>query len=618
MIESCFATARRLLIRLYGLVDSTRKLTVNFLFLLIVAVVVFVLIKSRLPVLESKTALVINFSGQIGEQRKGTFRDLLLEQTQEDESKRVLLRDLLGVLDSAAKDPNIANVVLMLDDFEGAGLPTLREVAGALDRCKAAGKLVFAWSSHYDQRQYYLAAHATQIFMHPMGMVYLQGYGGLRNYYRAALDKLGVSATLIRVGTFKSAAEPFISNGPSAAAREAENYLYQGLWATYLGDVETARQLPSGALMTYINQSAQRLEEAQGDTAKIALSAKLVDAVKTRDELTKFLIERGAKDGNGDDYRQVSFDDYLRKVTPSSSNKSIGVVIAEGEIVDGDAPPGTVGGRSTADLIRQAREDDHINALVLRVNSPGGSVLGSELLRRELELTRAAGKPVIVSMGDVAASGGYWISMASDEVIADPATITGSIGVFALLPSVDKAMGKVGIHADGVSTTWLGNAADPRRPLDPRVKAMLQIEINHLYNNFTERVAQSRKTTPEKIDRVGQGRVWSGAQAKDRGLVDSLGGFNDAIKQAALRAKLPYGYGVVYFETEPGKLASLLDNFSSRAITLLTKQFNIHMAPANLPQWLGRDIQSDFGWLTEMGKPGKPFTVVAHCLCTAP
>lgn len=618
MTKFRFAIARRFFLRLYGFLDGTRKFAVNLLFLLIIALVVFAFIKSRPLTLGDKTALVLNLAGQIGEQRKGGLRDSLLEQAQEGAAKRILLRDLLTVLDNAAKDPHIADVVLMLDDFKGAGLPTLREVAAALDRCKAGGKPVIAWSSSYDQRQYYLAAHATQVFMHPMGMVYLQGYGGLRNYYRAALDKLGVSATLIRVGTFKSAAEPFIANGPSDAAREAESYLYQDLWATYLTGVETARHLPSGALMAYINQAPQRLDQARGDTAKIALAAKLVDGVKTQDELTKFLIEKGASDGKGEDYRQISFDDYLRQVTPNSSNKVIGVVVAEGEIVDGDAPPGTVGGRSTADLVRQAREDEHIKALVLRVNSPGGSVLGSELLRRELELTRAAGKPVVVSMGDVAASGGYWISMASDEIIADPATITGSIGVFALLPSVDKAMGKVGIHAEGVTTTWLGNAADPRRPLDPRVTAMLQVQIDHIYGDFTARVAQARKTTAEKIDRVGQGRVWSGDQARERGLVDSLGGFNDALKQAALRAKLTEGYRVTYLETEPGRLAFLLDNFGSGTIAMLARQFNLHMAPANLPPWLGRDIQSDFGWLAEMDKPGKPFMAVAHCFCTVP
>ena len=255
---------------------------------------------------------------------------------------------------------------------------------------------------------------------------------------------------------------------------------------------------------------------------------------------------------------------------------------------------------------------------MLRIDSPGGAVSAAEDIRRAVLYCREQGKVVIASMGNVAASGGYWISMASDEVIADPATITGSIGVFALLPSVDKAINKIGIHVDGVTTTWLGNAADPRRPLDPRVRAMLQAEINHIYDNFTERVAQSRKSTSEKIDQVGQGRVWSGAQAKDRGLVDALGGFNEAIKQAALRSKLGDDYDVVYFEAESGKLASLLDDFSSSVTAILVKQFNLHVGPTGLGPWLGRDIQSDFGWLSEIGKPGKPFKVVAHGLCVAP
>jgi protease-4 len=270
----------------------------------------------------------------------------------------------------------------------------------------------------------------------------------------------------------------------------------------------------------------------------MALDSKLVDGLKTRDQLRQLMIERGAKDKEGRTFRQVSLEGYLAHLRPGTDGDAVGVIVAEGEIIDGKARPGTVGGLSTSELIRKARGDDKIKAIVLRVNSPGGSAFGSELVRRELELARAAGKPVVISMGNVAASGGYWISMSADEVMADPATVTGSIGVFGLLPTADKALGKIGVHTEGVTTTWLGGAGDPRLPYNQRVGDLLQLGINHVYAEFTTNAAKARKTTPEKIDAVGQGRVWSGAQAKERGLVDSLGGFNEALKSAAKRGNL--------------------------------------------------------------------------------
>jgi len=290
--------------------------------------------------------------------------------------------------------------------------------------------------------------------------------------------------------------------------------------------------------------------------------------------------------------------------------------VAEGEIVDGIAPPGTVGGRSTADLIHQARDDDKIKAIVLRVDSPGGSVFGSELVRRELELTRAAGKPVVVSMGDVAASGGYWITTASDEVIAAPSTITGSIGVFAILPTGEGAMEKLSLHTAGYGTTWLANAYDPRQPLDPRFAALVQQSIDRTYRDFTAKVAAARKSTPEKIDAVAQGRVWTGRQALEHGLVDRLGSFEDALKSAAQRAKLPEGYRVAYVEKEPGKLERALNLLSgSVAGALLEPLLHAAEAGAGLPAGVARQLQDDFGWLSELTQGRRPFAAAVHCLC---
>ena len=621
-----FSLLRRGLAGLWWLVDVTRRTLLNLLFVLLVVLVVFAFASRETPALQDNTALVLALEGPLVEEMPGSVRDNAIARLGGESMHITRLRDVLAVLDAAEKDPQIARVVLMLDDFQGAGLASLREVAAAIEHFKASGKQVVAWGSGYDQRQYYLAAHASEVLMHPLGSVYLDGYGRLRNYYRDALDKLGVGVSLVRVGTFKSAAEPFIANGPSEAATQADTELYRALWATYVEGIERARQLTPGSTQALIDELPERLLAAQGDTARLALEARQVDALKTVDELRTLMIERGARDDGAHTFRQVSFGDYLARITPvvEPTGDAVGVVVAEGEIVDGKAPGGAVGGLSTAALVRQARENDAIKALVLRVNSPGGSVFGSELVRRELELTRAAGKPVVVSMGNVAASGGYWIATASDEVIADPATVTGSIGVFALLPHAHEAINKLGVHAAGVTTTWLGAAGDPRREPDPRFLGLLQTSVDHIYANFIGKVAQARKTTPQHIDEVAQGRVWTGAQALERGLVDSLGGLDAAIASAALRAKLANdkdtkgGFRVTYIDREAGRVEQLLEAFGTAAAQSVASHFDWRLMPARLADGLSGPIRHDLGWLADLTNGRKPFAAVTHCLCDSP
>jgi protease IV len=620
MATSFLSSTRSFLANLWGFVDATRRTLLNILFLLIVIAVGVALVKGGAPALADKTTLVLSLQGPLVEQRGGSVRDNALAQARGEAMQSAQLRDVLAVLDAAAKDPKIVRVLLQLDELRGAGLPMLREVASGIERFKASGKPVVAWGSGYDQRQYYLAAQAGEVWMHPLGALTLTGFGGYRNYYRDALDKLGITVNLVRVGTYKSAVEPFIGNGPSPAAREADALLYGGLWATYTQAVEKARKLPPQTIMSSIDQLPALMKAAGGDEAKMVLDLKLVDALKTRDEMRELLIERGARDDKLKSFRQVSFEAYLARLTPKLGGDAVGVVVAQGEIVDGDAPAGTVGGLSTARLIRQAREDDAIKAIVLRVDSPGGSVFGSELVRRELELARSAGKPVVVSMGNLAASGGYWISTASDEVIADAATVTGSIGVFGLVPTADQALAKLGVHTEGTTTTWLGGAGDVRRPADPRFLAVAQSSVDHIYSDFTTKVAKARKTTPQAIDAVGQGRVWTGEQAKERGLVDTLGGFGDALKSAAKRAKLgdEGSYRVAYIEPEPGRLARLLEAFGGVAASMIAEQIDARLLPAGVPRQIVQEVRHDLGWLDANVQSRKPFASVVHCLCEAP
>ena len=617
---------RGLLGTLWHWVDGGRRLLLNLLFLLLIVAGVVFWFKRGPPKLLDKTVLVLDLAGPLVEQRSGSARDQALQQIKGEASAQVQLRDLITVLDAAAADPNISSLLLVLDEFGGAGLPALHEAVAAITRFKtASGKPVLAWGEHYDQRQYLLATAADELLLHPMGMLRIEGYGRLRSYYRDAFDRLGVSANVIRVGKYKNFGEPYFANGPSPETREADATLYDPLWLSYTNAVEAARKLPAGSVSQGIAELPQRVTAAGGDLAKLALDSKLVDGLKTRDELRALLVQRGARDETSKSFRQVGFADYLARQKPASTGGAIGVVVAQGEIVDGEAGPGRIGGASTAELIRKARDDDKVRALVLRVNSPGGSAFASELIRRELEITRAAGKPVVVSMGDVAASGGYWISMSADEVIADAGTITGSIGVFAMLPTAEGLMGKLSVNTEGYGTTWLTNGYDPRRPLDPRLAGVVQSVIGHIYSDFTRRAALARKTTPEQIDAVAQGRVWTGEQAKGHGLVDRTGSFSDALASAAKLAKLDPGWRVSYIEREPGRLTRVMALLGVQSD--LTAELGRVFGPlarqmagpvAGLSQAVQPDWQHELGWLTDVVERRQPFAAVIHCLCSPP
>ena len=619
--------------RLWALVDGTRRAVFNLLWLALLIGVPVALLMGRADKLEDKTVLVLDLAGPLVEQGAGGTRETLLRQVQGEDQGQVRLRDVIAVLDAAARDPKIERVLLLPEDLAGGGLAAQREVAAALERFKASGKQVVAWATGFDQRQYYLAAHASEVYVHPMGAVALQGYGRLRNYYRQALDRVGVSANVVRVGKYKNAAEPYFASAPSKETLEAEAYLYGALWGLYTQGVEKARKLPAGAIAQGIEALPGSLQAVGGDTARLSLQSRLVDGLKTRDELRAILIERGAEDAKAKSFRQIGWRDYLSREKPEASGPAIGVVVAEGEIGDGVAPPGRIGGRSTAELIRKARDDEQVKAVVLRVNSPGGSALGSELIRRELELTRAAGKPVVVSMGDVAASGGYWIAMAADEVIADAATITGSIGVFGMLPTAQGLMDKLSVRAGGHGTTWLANAYDPRKPLDPRFEQLVQSAIGRIYTDFTAKAAAARKTTPDKIDAVAQGRVWTGAQALERGLLDRNGSWADALKAAATRAKLPDDARVRWMEREPGRLEQLMGFFKSSVAAAVLETLGLRAGAASVdglglraksgtahPAGLadaGVQALNELVWLQDLAQRRRPFDAVVHCLCTA-
>jgi protease-4 len=624
------STLRRGIGAIWHGVDASRrfvlKLIFNTIFLIIVIAFLWSIFSGGLKPLQPKTALVLDLKGELVEEKAGSVRDSLMAGLSGNARHAIQLRDVLTALDAAAKDQNISSVVLMLDEMDGGGLAMLHEIGAALDRVKAAGKSVVAWGGSYDQKRYLLASHANEVYMHPMGTLMIEGFGHYRNYYRDALDKVGVTVNLMKVGTYKSFAEPYIGNGPSPAAQEADSFLYSALWSRYTADVEAARKLPAGSIVKDIDELPQRMAADNGNAGKVALDWKLVDGLKTRDELRSLMAKRGAWDEHIKSFRQISLNDYVTRNPPKLLGDAVAVIVAAGDITDGTGGPGMVGGLSMANQIRAAREDKQVKAVVLRVNSPGGSAYGAELIRRELELTRAAGKPVVVSMGDVAASGGYWISMSSDEVIADPSTVTGSIGVFAILPTADKVVDKLGIHTAGVTTTWLADAYNPLRPLDPRFGQVVQASINHIYDEFTTKAAIARKTTPARIDAVGQGRVWTGAQAKERGLVDRLGSYEDALRSAAKRAGLGDNYRIAYAERPTSFAGRVLERIGLSDTQLLNVQVKLGLLPgldAGLPAGVlaggaMAGVAKDLGWLSEVAQRRAPFAAVTHCLCEAP
>jgi protease IV len=571
--------------------------------------------------LKAKSALVIPFRGMLVEQYSGSAEDIAINKALGADAPETRLRDVKDALEFAATDANVDRVLLRLDELAGGGQASLREVQSYITAFKkTSGKEVFAYSYGYDQRGLFIAAAADKVYMHPEGAALLEGLGRFRTYYKTALEKLGVKVNIFRVGKFKSAVEPYLLDAPSDEAREMDGFWLNDVWDRYLTDYAAMRKTTPEALKLMIEELPERLKANGGDLAELAIKEKLVDELKTPDELRELMLSKGAKDDDDDDdvvdYRKISMNSYLeqkRMLNPIDKKKdAVAVIVAQGGIADGRQPQGAIGGDSTAALIRKARDDKAVKALVLRVDSPGGSGFASEVIRRELEITKAAGKPIYISMGNIAASGGYWISMTSDAIYASPSTITGSIGIFGMFPTADEALDKIGVHSGGTTTTWLAGAFDPTRPLDPRVGDTLQTVINNGYQNFVGKVASSRKKSFEQINEIAQGRVWSGAQAKERGLVDQFGLLQDVVVAAAAKAKLK-DYTVRYIEEEPSGLAATLRNFGFAS---LRKGAEVLKAQASLqslaPQVTDR-MMLDAKMLKEASK--RPFQTYAHCFC---
>ncbi|HCM4253104.1 TPA: signal peptide peptidase SppA [Salmonella enterica subsp. enterica serovar Derby] len=507
--------------------------------------------------------------GALGRQLFGASSDRLQENS---------LFDIVNAIRQAKDDRNITGIVLDLKNFTGADQPSMRYIGKALREFRDSGKPVFAVGENYSQGQYYLASFANKIWLSPQGQVDLHGFATNGLYYKTLLDKLKVSTHVFRVGTYKSAVEPFIRDDMSPAAREADSRWIGELWQNYLHTVSANRQISPQQLFPGAQAIIDGLTSVGGDTAKYALDHKLVDALASSADVEKALTKQFGWSKTENNYRAISYYDYSLK-TPADTGGTIAVIFANGAIMDGEETPRNVGGDTTASQIRDARLDPKVKAIVLRVNSPGGSVNASEVIRAELAAARAAGKPVVVSMGGMAASGGYWISTPANYIVASPSTLTGSIGIFGVINTVENSLSSIGVHSDGVSTSPLADIS-MTKALSPEVQQMMQLSIEYGYKRFITLVADARKRTPEQIDKIAQGHVWTGEDAKANGLVDSLGDFDDAVAKAAELAKLKQWH-LDYYQDEPTVLDMVMDSMTGSVRAMLPEAIQA-MLPAPL------------------------------------
>lgn len=622
---------RNIIVRIFSafwrFLDQSRRAVVNILFLFLVFIVLSAIFEEEQNPVEDGSALLINPKGFIVEQKDyvNPLQDAIDDATNSKKPPQTALKDVLDAIKKAATDDQIKMLLIQTDQFYGAGLTKLEAIAEAIRQFKESGKAVIAKGTYFSQSSYYLAAQADEVYMDPMGAVEIEGFGRYKTYYKSFMDLLGVNFHVFKVGTYKSAVEPFIRDNMSDAAKEANLTYLNVLWNAYKDEVAKARNLNATDIDSYANNFTQNVIDQKGDTAAVAIKAKLVDGLKDDIEFKAFMIDKVGKNKKGKTFKQVSLNSYVEQMrspieVQNGSIPKVAVITAKGVIMDGEQKEGKIGGRTLAKLIKNARDNEQVKAVVLRVDSPGGSAFASEIIRREILATKAAGKKVVVSMGTYAASGGYWISADADQIWARPTTLTGSIGIFGLFPTIEKPLNKMGIHRDGIGTTPLSGGISIASPLSPELANTIQEIINHGYQNFLNVVAKGRHMSAEDVDKIAQGRVWSGLDAKKLGLVDELGDFHDAIVAAAKLAKISDNYEVLEIHrklTDDEKLMKQL--FSDASLgnqTLVSDQVATIKSRFANENPVSELIKMAKSQLKQHNQFNDPQGMYANCLCT--
>ncbi|WP_194090692.1 signal peptide peptidase SppA [Vibrio hibernica] len=561
---------------------------------------------------DKKSALVLNLSGPIVEQRTSvsSFDSISGSLLDQDVPKENVLFDLVKTIRYAATDDSILGLVLNLKEMPETSLTKLRYVAKAIEEFKQSGKPVYAYGDFYNQSQYYLASYANKIMLSPDGAVLLKGYSAYTLYYKDLLEKLDITTHIFRVGTYKSAVEPFIRNDMSPAAKESATAWLTQIWGAYVDDVSHNRKIKSSTLNPNMNDFLAQLKSVKGDFAALSLKLGLVDQLTTRQQANEYLRQAFGGDKKSG-YNGISYYQYLSKVkTPvTASHDKIAVIVASGAILDGDQPQGRVGGDSTATLLRQARLDDNVKAVILRVDSPGGSAYASEVIRNEVEALKQSGKPVVVSMSSLAASGGYWISMSADKIIAQPTTLTGSIGIFGVITTFEKGLNKIGVHADGIGTSPFSGVGLTNGLSEGAAQAM-QMGIEHGYHRFISLVGENRDMTTDAVDKIAQGRVWTGQDAMKRGLVDKMGDFDDAIQAAAELAKIT-DYQLYWVEKPLSPAQQIMRDILQSSDISINSKIEA-MIPASL-QPAAKQISASTELLNNLNDPQGYYTFCLTC-----
>lgn len=570
----------------WRLFTLTRSIVLNLIFIVFfIGFIVMLSTDADRVVVPEKTALVLNLVGDLVEQKQevNPIDAFLIEALDEKEDRpEVLLSNVLDVIAQAKNDDRVQILVLQLQGLRSAGLSKLQDVGAALIDFKSSGKKIIALGDQYTQDQYYLASYADDVWLNTQGFMLLDGYGRYNLYFKSALEKLSINQHIFRVGTFKSAVEPFLRDNMSDEAKTANELWLNDLWNQYKQDVAKQRNFSIENFDESITDLITKFTDANSSFANYALANSWVDQLKTRAQMKDALIEMVGENKKGTSYSHIGFKDYLEVITPNKalnenfgnySSDKVAVIVAKGTILDGTQKPGTIGGDSTAKLLRKARNNDNVKAVVLRVDSPGGSAFASEIIRQEVELLKAAGKPVIASMGTYAASGGYWISASANKIYAAPSTITGSIGIFGMIMTFEDSLSKLGIYTDGVGTTDIAGFG-PTQPLTEGMAQLFQLSINKGYQDFITLVAENRNMTLAQVDAIAQGRVWSGKKAKELGLVDELGNLTDAIVAAAELAKLDE-YDTLLIEKEVSERNKFIQKMMGEAKSFILAETDL-------------------------------------------
>lgn len=596
-------------------VDGLRKV-LHLLLLLFIFSVILSALSSSAPGLPASAALLIQPSGRLVEQLAGDPFDRAIARLLGEEDPQTLVQDIIDGLAFAKEDERITSVLLDLSGMPGGGLSKLKRIGDAIDDFRLSGKSVVATADYYTQGSYYLASRADEIYLHPQGALLLYGLGVYLNYYKEAIDALKIDWNVFRVGTYKSAVEPFLRDDMSADDRRALTVVLDQLWKGYQADIETARELEPGTVGAVLDDLVENVRAVDGDLARLALDSGLVDGLLTRQDLRNRMVEIAGVNGEDSEYPVAYLEDYLKQMRllhrRAQFEDNVAIVVAAGEIMNGIQSPGMIGGDSTAELLREARQDESVSAVVLRVDSPGGSSFASEVIRNEVDAIRAAGKPVVVSMGSVAASGGYWVSMDADRIYANPYTITGSIGIFGMFPTFQRSLDAIGISTDGIGTTpWAGELRVDRKMSD-EMKAMFQLTIENGYDEFITGVAEGRDLEKDYVNSIAQGRIWTGSDALDIGLVDELGNLDAAVAAAAALAGLEadsYGERVIEQALDPGEQLLLDLLGGARALGL---DFSRVLAPRPAMARVADAVEEALSPLTRFNDPKG---IYSHCFC---